>query len=299
MYKWKKCGLIIKPNPKVWWMQTHAMVPTLEKIDDKTLKIYFSSRDDKNRSHIGHAIIDLDNPEKILEISKEPVLVPGALGCFDDNGVTPCSIVKNGNETNLYYIGWNPGSTTRMHIYGGLAISQDNGKTFQRYSRAPILERNIVNPYINTAPYAMKISENEWWMYYVSATEWVHKDLPRYNIQFAKSIDGKNWIREGKVCIDFKDNEDALARPYVIKENGIYQMWYSYKGNNYRIGYAESNDGLNWTRMDEKAGLDTTNSVWDSDMIEYAVVTTYNDRKLLFYNGNNYGLDGIGLAIQE
>ena len=35
-------------------------------------------------------------------------------------------------------------------------------------------------------------------------------------------------------------------------------MWYSYKGANYRIGYAESNDGIDWIRMDELTGIDVS-----------------------------------------
>ena len=140
--RWKKEGLFIPVRPELWWMRTHAMTPTVEAVSDTISKIYFSGRDDRNRSHVGFAVVDLRDPHKILDFSAEPVLAPGELGCFDDNGVTPSSVVRVGDKTFLYYIGWNPGSTVRMHLFGGLAISDDGGRTFARYSRAPILERH-------------------------------------------------------------------------------------------------------------------------------------------------------------
>ncbi len=297
---WEKKGLIIKNNPKLDWSLTHAMIPTPEDLGNGIYKIYYSGRNKENQSHIGWAIVDLNNSIKVIEYSEKPILLPGRLGCFDDNGVTPsCVLNLNDSEKALYYIGWNPGSTVRMHLFGGLALSIDGGKSFKRYSEAPIIERSKTDPFLNTAPFVVKINSNEFRMYYVSGQEWKHKDLPRYNIKIAFSNDGKNWIRDGKVCIDFKDdNENALARPYVIFENGVWKMWFAYKGKNYKIGYAESDDGINWTRNDHFSSiLPSDNSEFDSEMTEYAAVIKYKEMYYMFYNGNNYGIDGIGLAI--
>ena len=137
-------------------------------------------------------------------------------------------------------------------------------------------------------------------MWYVSGLEWVHPDLPRYHIKYAESKDGLHWERPNIVCIDFASPEEhGLARPCVRVEDGIYKMWYSYKGENYRIGYAESEDGIHWTRLDHEVGIDVSPSGWDSEMIEYAYVFEHNGVKYMLYNGNNYGYDGIGLAISE
>ena len=216
-YNWKKLGLIFKPEKKIWWLQSHAMIPTPHIIDSNLCKVYFSGRDKDNRSHIGFFVVNLEEPSRILDLSKQPVLSPGDIGSFDDNGVTPSCVVENNTDIFMYYIGWNPGFNVRMHLFGGLAVSQDNGNTFERYSKAPIIERNRVNPFLNTAPYIVK-DHNLFRMYYVSGVEWIHKDLPRYNIQIAYSNDGINWERNGVVAINFKnDNEMALARPWLLK----------------------------------------------------------------------------------
>ena len=295
---WNKCGLLFTPKTMCWWMQSHVAAPTADDLGGGIFKIYFSGRDQKNRSQIGYFVVKAIAGELIVQdYSVDPIFTNGELGCFDDNGVTPSCIVSFDSLKYLYYIGWNPGSTVRMSIYGGLAISQDNGVTFNRYSKAPIIERNKVNPYINTSPFVIR-DESVWRMYYVAGIDWMHKDLPRYNIQYAESKDGLNWNRWGHVCLDFQEeNEVALARPYVLKEGAIYKMWFCHKGNTYKMGYAESLDGIKWHRNDDFVGLAPANQGWDSEMVEYPCVFYYEGYYYMLYNGNNYGFDGVGYAF--
>ena len=296
--KWKKKGLVIEPDKNIWWMRTHAMLPTPYHIEGSLYRVYFAGRNGDNQSHIGYALIDMENPETVIEYKKDAVLTPGRLGTFDDNGVLSSCLVSNGDELLMYIIGFKPGGTTRMDLFGGLAISKDNGESFSRWSEAPIIGRCRVNPFINTAPWVIK-EEQGFRMYYVSGTEWVHKDLPRYNIQTATSVDGKEWDRDGTVAIDFAEGENALARPYVVKENGLYRMWFSSKGDFYLPQYAESEDGVNWTRYDDAIDLKPTAGGPDEEMICYPVVIKHKGKHIMFYNGNGYGKNGICLAIEE
>lgn len=278
-------------------MQTHAFVPFAEHLKDSYFKVYFSGRDNKNRSHVGYAIIDLDDRGKAVEYSREPVLTVGELGCFDDSGVTPSWVINHGDKKLLYFIGWNKRSTVRMGLVTGLAESTDGGASFQRVSRAPILERTDLEPYnIMTGPTVI-VENGKWKMWYVSCVGWVNEDLPMYNIKYASSDDGVKWHRDGTVALDFKSyDEHSLARPSVLKENGIFKMWYSYKGADYRVGYAESRDGFLWKRLDEQAGIDVTPGGPDSQMIGITHVFHHKNRKFMVYNGDNYGTDGILLA---
>ena len=303
-FRWEKRGLIIAPRPELWWMRTHAMVPTVEALGGSLFKVYFSGRDDRNRSQIGWAVLDVSGVPRIVDFAAEPVLSIGDLGAFDDNGVTPSCVIRDGDKTLLYYIGWNQGATVRMLLFGGLAISEDGGKSFRRYSRAPILERTHLDPFMNTGPWVIRQGAL-WRIYYVCGVEWVHKDLPRYHIRTATSSDGLTWDRRGQVAIDFASpDECALARPMVLKDGDIYRMWFGHKSSlseavDYRLGYAESHDGLNWQRRDQLAGLSVSAEGWDSQMVEYACVFEHEHRKYMLYNGNNYGRSGIGLAIER
>lgn len=299
---WIKHGLILKPNTNLSWMKSHVAVPTIEKVEGDIYRMYFCSRDDQNRSHIGYAEFNINDPTNMIYLTPEPILGLGELGAFDDNGVTPTCVIDVGEKKFLYYVGWNKGTTVRMHLFVGLAVSSDGGKSFKRYSRAPILERKPVDPLL-TATLSILKEGDIYRMWYISGDSWFERSgetFPVYNIKYAESKDAINWVRTGRVCITYKnEDEHALARPCVIKEDGIYKMWFSHKGADYRIGYAESADGLNWNRMDEKVKLDETYSDFDSEMQEYAFVVAHGNKKFMFYNGNEYGKDGIGLATSD
>ena len=300
--KWSKKGLIIKPTGKLDWMVTHASIPFAENIDGDLYRIYFAGRDSRNRSQIGYIEVNINEPQKILYITEKPVLHLGSLGAFDDSGVMPSWIIRHDDTKYLYYTGWNQGVTVPFYLQVGLATSRDAGKTFERISKAPILDRNSHDPYLSASP-CILIENGVWRAWYTSCVRWeMENGKPKhyYHTRYAESKDGISWKREGIVCIDFKSKEEyAIARPCVLKENHVYKMWYSYRGESYRIGYAESKDGIHWGRKDEEVGIDISQSGWDSEMICYAFVFVHRDRKYMLYNGNDYGKTGLGYAILE
>ena len=146
-----------------------------------------------------------------------------------------------------------------------------------------------------------------WKMWYVSLIKWVEENgslKHYYNIRYAESEDGIHWNRDGHVCIDFANElEYAIARPFVLKENGIFKMWYSFRESaevkSYRIGYAESHDGKLWKRMDDEIRLDVSPEGWDSEMIEYSFLFDHKGIRYMLYNGNSFGRTGVGLAVLE
>ena len=76
-------------------------------------------------------------------------------------------------------------------------------------------------------------------------------------------------------------------------------MWYSYviPPLKYRIGYAESENGKNFIRKDHLAGIEPTENGFDSEMICYPNVVVHKGIKYMFYNGNDFGKNGFGLAV--
>lgn len=303
--KWIKKGLIIKPG-KFDWMVTHAQNPFPERIGEDLYRIHFAGRDKFNRSRGGYAVIDINEPKKILEMPEKPYLDLGELGCFDDSGAMPSCIVDHEGKKYLYYLGWNQAVTVPFYFFIGLAISEDGGKTYRRYSKAPVLGRTYHDPYLTAMPWII-IENGIWRMWYVSCTGWEKvPDSPKskhyYHIRYGESKDGINWKTDGTVCIDFRKDEYAIARPVVYKEGGIYKMWYCYRGgpNTYRAGYAESKDGIDWERKDDQVGIDVSEAGWDSHMICYPCVFEHKGKKYMLYNGGkNYGENGCGLAVLD
>jgi predicted GH43/DUF377 family glycosyl hydrolase len=300
--KWKKLGQIFAPDHHYDWMVSHAAVPFAELLESNLFRIYFSSRDTENKSAVGYIEFDIQHPNKTLQLSKKPILLPGSLGTFDDSGTMLSWITEYNESKYLYYIGWNLAVTVPFRNSIGLATANKNNVEFSRFSEGPLIDRTIIEPYFSASPCVVKESL-KWKMWYTSCIKWEtvdNKPQHWYHIKYAESIDGINWLRDGKVCIDFKSStEYAISRPSVLKDDDCYKMWYSYRGNSYRIGYAESDDGINWTRLDEEAGIDVSKTGWDSEMIEYPHVFDHKSNRYMLYNGNGYGKTGFGLAVLE
>jgi hypothetical protein len=85
----------------------------------------------------------------------------------------------------------------------------------------------------------------------------------------------------------------------VLRDGDVTRLWYSYRGASYRIGYAESTNGRDFIRRDERVGIDVSPSGWDSEMIEYAYVFDHNGNRFMIYNGNGFGKSGLGYARME
>lgn len=301
MQRWKKLGLIYDGSSISGF--SYATVPVGQLIGEDRMRIFFSSRDNHNRSH--PFVLDYDlGSRRIVDIRMSPLLDLGELGAFDDSGVMPTCLVEHGEDLRLYYIGWNLGRTVPFRNSIGIAVSYDAGLTFERMFRGPVVDRTMIEPHFN-ASCCVRIDEGLWRMWYLNCVRWekVDNEIRHfYHIKYAESSDGVIWRRDGTVAIDFLDeNEYAISVPRVLKEKNIYKMWYSYRAGarakTYRIGYAESPDGIDWTRRDDQVDLDVTEGAWDGEMICYPFIFDSNGRRYMLYNGNGYGRTGFGLAV--
>jgi hypothetical protein len=299
--KWRKIGLIYCPSGAQEWMHSHAAVPIAEHIKNDIFKIYFSSRNKSNQSVTGYLLIDITRPKEIIELSAYPVIEPGHLGEFDDSGAMATWLAHHEGKKFLYYIGWNLGVTVPFRNSVGLAISEE-GHPFKRYASGPILDRTMMEPHF-VASCCVIPSVDRWRMWYLSCTDWkirYGKPEHHYHIKYAESNDGVIWNREGVVAIDYLDEmEYAISRPSVVRDKDCWKMWFSHRGSSYRIGYAESDDGMQWRRLDAHCGIDISSSGWDSEMIEYPFVFDHAGARYMLYNGNGYGRTGFGLAVLE
>jgi hypothetical protein len=304
---WSKKGVILNIDNYNDWMISHACVPTALKINETTIRIYYAPRNKEGKSIPTYFDVDALNPAIVKYIHNKPILELGELGTFDDDGIMPCSAVRiTESQIYLYYVGWNPSVSVPYRNSIGLAISNDNGATFKRAFQGAIVERNKHEPFFTASPFVLK-EDDSWHLWYASSTGFVKvndKPEPLYEIKYAHSTNGIDWVRPNITCIPPSEKFQCTARPSVIKENGIYKMWFTFRGSfdyrdgndSYRIGYAESHDGITWERDDEKSGINISESGWDSKMQTYPSVIKIENKKWLFYNGNGFGKTGIGLA---
>ena len=307
---WTKQGRIFVPDGSYSWNKSHAQVPVVDVVNDDVWRIYYATRDEQNRSRTSFIQVEAGNPGNILYVHDRPILELGKLGAFDDCGVMPSWIVTVGEKKFLYYIGWTVRTTIPYHNSIGLAISHDGGWTFDKFAEGPLFSATPEEPYF-TGTSCVMIDNGVWKNWYLSCTKWEiidGKPEPFYHIKYAESDDGIHWRRDGTVAIDYASkDEGGIVSASVLKADGMYSMWYGFRSAasyrtdraaSYRIGYAESDDGIRWVRKDHLAGIDIAEDGWDSEMLSYPHVVKGDDHRFMFYNGNGFGRSGFGYATQ-
>lgn len=288
----------------------YAQDAFIDVIDDKTWRIYYSTRTKDIISYPYYIDVEAGNPENIIGVSREPLMTLGHMGTFDDTGITMTSIVPIDDHTKyLYYCGWNKKKTVSYSLSIGCCEVKDN-KIFRKVSDGPVMERSEYDPVSVSAPMVIKEGDifRMWYISFLSWEKYGDKYEPIYVVKHATSADGLLWQCGGDICIDSEYQGEAIGRPWVIKDEGIYKMWFSTRGiedyrfkdgKHYMIGYAESEDGLKWNRRPDKFELKLSSEGWDSEMLEYASVKRYKDTYYMLYNGNAFGKTGFGYAIEK
>lgn len=292
---------------------TYAQSPQAIVFHDR-VRIYFSSRSKEHESELWISrprFIDMNLD--LTEFLSEPVEVsyaPGDLGQFDEHGIFPFSPVHVGDEIWAYTTGWSRRASVSVETAIGLMKSND-GITFSRYGLGPVLSSQEHEPFLVCDGFVWHLGRR-WLMWYIFGTKWELVETSTgmnaeriYKIGVAWSDDGMHWNRNtGKQIIsDYLGEGEAQALPSVIQVGNQFQMAFCYRNhvdfrsnpsNAYRLGFASSRDGMSWTRDDSKIYVPRLD--FDAEMQCYPHLFLINQRRMLLFNGNNFGRDGFGLA---
>jgi predicted GH43/DUF377 family glycosyl hydrolase len=301
--RWRKHGVVWQPGGALAWARTHATCPTPLLHASGALRVYVQCRDTNNVGRIGFVDLDPEDPRRVIAASSDPVLDVGAPGAFDDNGVFQTSVVKlPDGRLYMYYVGFELCHHIRYRLLTGLAVSEDGGDSFQRASSVPCLERSAREPHFRCGPHVV-LDRGTFRMWYVAGGEWESiegKQVPIYDVRYLESNDGVVWPTTGRVVLPVtREDEHGFGRPYVLRDGARYRMHYSIRKRSparYRLGYATSEDGLNWQRRDDVIGLDVSDHGWDSESVEYGAELEAGGKTWLLYNGNDFGGTGFGVA---
>ncbi len=302
--KWRKLGVVWKPDAQHDWSKTHATGPTPLRLSQDVVRIFLSTLDAQGRGRPTYVDVAASDPTRVLKVADHPLMDIGEPGTFDDNGLMAISFVEPTPGTlMMYYAGFELCTHIRYRIFTGLAVSTDGGETFRRHSRAPILDRTDRERFFRCGPFVM-FDEGIFKLWYVAGSSWTTlegKAMPVYDLRYQESKNGIDWANEGRLSMAITgDDEHGFGRPWVIKRGvGDYQLFYSIRRRSfgaYRLGYAESHNGIDWVRKDNELGLDVTPGAFDSDAMMYSAVITVGTKTYCFYNGNNFGEGGFAVA---
>ncbi len=316
MFSWIKLGRIFDPTtrPTPGWMKEFAQAPCLLEFDD-FVRVYFSCRPlpDANGqyvSRLAYADLNRKNLFDVIKISTTPPLSLGEQGTFDEFGTYPTSVIRNGSEIWAYYGGWTRCGSVPFNVAVGLAISRDQGVTFNRLGNGPVLSYSPAEPFIISGPKIRRFNDR-WYLWYIAGERWLPtggRPEPVYRIRMASSSDGISWTKHDRDLIERKlERDECQASPDVFYCNGQYHMFFCYRygldyrnrERGYRIGYAVSDDMIHWNRDDTKAGIDVSSEGWDAEMISYPHVFELDGTTYMMYLGNQVGRFGFGLARLE
>lgn len=313
MFKWEKLGKIFDPRDRKGknWMQEFAQSPSAL-IYDNFVRVYFCTRpsptpDGQYLSYLSYIDLDRKNLLTIVNVCKEPILSLGGYGTFDEFGTNPISVIRDHDKVRVYYAGWTRCESVPFNGAIGLAVSSDNGNSFKRLGPGPVLSYSPDEPFLLGSPRIRRFGD-KWYLWYVAGKEWLKIDgkaEPVYKIRMASSDDGILWTKLGKDLIESRLGEhECQACADVLLHQGKYHMFFSYrstqnyksKEGGYKIGYASSTDMIHWHRQDELAGMGVSSDGWDSEMVNYPHVFMLDGATYMFYQGNEMGRSGFGLA---
>lgn len=316
--KWAKLGHLFDPHDYRLpdGCTGFAQSPQALVFDD-FVRIYFSTRrrDDNGQylSFVSH--VDVDRSlRSVLRTARRSAIGQGGLGCFDEHGIFPMNVVRSGREVRAYTCGWSRRVSVPVETAIGLAISRDEGETFERVGPGPILGPAPDEPFLVGDPFVIA-TEGRWHMWYIYGTSWMPASPGEggparvYKLAHAESDDGVLWRREARrIVTDRLGDDECQALPTVFSHAGRWHMYFCYRqatdfrtnhARGYRLGYAHSTDLRQWTRDDAAAGIDVSASGWDSEMLCYPHVFWCGEHAYMLYNGNAFGRSGFGAARLE
>jgi hypothetical protein len=204
----------------------------------------------------------------------------------------------------MYYVGFQLATKAKFLAFGGLAESIDNGNSFIRKYKSPIIDRDDNGLYIRAihsirsnalrSGYQAWISEGAGW------EEINGCFYPKYEVASVHSQDGLNFKRNSSIQISLNlPGEYRLGRSRIFSfndEEHILTFTYGTTGGKYESGYAYSNDLNKWERRHD-FGLYPSGNGFDSRHLAYpALIRTSSGEVYCFYNGNDMGAEGVGVA---
>ena len=306
---------ILPPGKRGSFDSTRCMNPWVLRIDDE-YHLYYAGADDKGTHRICMTTAPVSDVSKWTRHG--PLFENGPAGAFEARWcVLPHVVQVSAQKWHLYYTG-NSGRGKGLSAFPGigLAVSTD-GKTWKKHGSKPVLAASgkegdpdaVGIAGGSVLKVALPNGKSEWRFYYTGCPtigNTVFLDQQK-RVCLAVSQDGIHWTKKGAMMLraDKRDYENiAVAGPVVqqTKEGG-FRMWYSAIGTRwgyYSICYAESPDGLLWTRGQKHGDnlqLAPQGSGWEKQMVEYPSVIREGNHLRLFYCGNGYGRTGIGTAV--
>lgn len=302
---WEKLGLVYCPAGECDWAQHSFMTPSPWQKDAETIRLFGGMRDAEGISRIGWVDVDAADPRVVKSVSSHPVLDLGAPGMFDDNGVILGDVIEVApDELRMYYVGFQLVAKAKFLAFTGVAISRDRGESFERFQHTPILDRCPEGQFIGALHSIARLADGSYRAWISRGRGWQEIDgrlFPQYDCWTLTSADGLSFDnREAVAIIAPNAKEYRIGRPRATAlEDGTWELRATSDTleKRYESFRFTSDDGVSFTRTTDEELPRGEPGAWDSEMTCYpAHHMTPDGVSYLFYNGNDMGRTGVGVA---
>ena len=227
-----------------------------------------------------------------------PIIEPWNIGDWAVEDINSPAVIYDPDDSlyKMWIAGHIAPGTQWMIGYG---FSYD-GFDWYFYSFNPVLEpgpSSWDNKDINT-PNVIKIG-GTYYLYYDAKSY----SSSIFRIGLATSPDGINWTKSPSNPLISEGapgswKEFGVRGPHVIKDGALYKMWYRGIGDeNDTIGYAISDDGINWYEYENNPVLPEGPSwAWDSARVTNPYVFKRGGKYIMYYTGDDESHARIGEA---
>jgi lysophospholipase L1-like esterase len=271
--------------------------------DDSTIRVFYGVRGPGKG--IFYFDVDPEQPDRIRSGPHGPIVATGPKGSYDDDWlIAPEPVRISGSHIRLYYSAKTASRPFFEQAWSlAFADSLDGGKTWRKHPGNPILTTGTDEWERGAIGFCSVEKEGgAWSMWYLGTNEKAVKQ-----IGYATSDDGVRWRRHEANPVLPVDPGNywesmALAVPRVIREGRLWKVWYASYGPGslnggqgpYAVGFAESIDGIRWSRSPHNPVMKHSAEGWDAAMTAYPGVVAHHDRYYMWYSGNSY--NGVGFA---
>jgi hypothetical protein len=228
-----------------------------------------------------------------------PVLTKGMAGSFDGGNVQSCCVIKDGDYFKMWYQGWAGGY---LDCCIGYATSND-GIHWAKYTGNPVLDGGESGSW-NSFGVFMPSVVFDGVTYHMWYSGIGSRGQP-WRIGYATSSNGIAWTEHPDNPVfragDSGSWEEGVLGSSVLFHGTTFHMWYSGRGadDKFRIGYAKSPDGIDWTKADDvNPVLDLVTEPWEQDGISPGAVLFDQTESIykMWYSGLQDGIWRIGYA---
>ena len=226
-----------------------------------------------------------------------PVLDVGPAGAWDEINVGFASILFNGAEYQMWYMGSDADENERI----GYASSPD-GIAWTKHAGNPVLDVGPAGEWDDrhVAGASVLPDGSEYKMWYTG-------NRGAYSrIGYATSPDGIVWTKYADNPVLNKGPFGAwdyyrVSDPSILFDGSMYRMWYAgHDLANVRIGYASSPDGIVWTKYVDNPAIDLGPSgSWEDVKVRAPMVLFEDTAYKMWYGGIDGENERIGYAVSS